>query len=205
MQMATQPYTEEPLPESNNTEDVGAVEEFHDAPTSRRWYLGSDMGKKLIGVVIVVLIAAAAWYAYHRRTTQMGDGSVRFDDTSALTDESNSTPSSSSSIVTTPSDTSKRNIVQPTTNVQPPMTGSVTSAAAPVTSAAPAATAPATDTISANPTNGMAFTGNGKYQVYRQGNLTWRLDTETGRTCILFATMEEWRKPIVYQHGCNNS
>jgi cytoskeletal protein RodZ len=201
--MATQPYMEEPVTSSGNTEEVDAVEEFHDAPTPRRWYLGSDMGKKLVGVVILVLIAAAAWYVYHRRATQVGDGSVRFDDTSALTDEAKSTPSESSSIVTTPSDTTKRNIVQPTTNVQPPITGSVTSAVAPI--ATPAATAPATDSISANPTNGMAFTGSGKYQVYRQGNLTWRVDTETGRTCILFATMEEWRKPIVYQHGCNNS
>ncbi len=51
----------------------------------------------------------------------------------------------------------------------------------------------------------MAFSGSGKFQVYRQGNLTWRVDTESGHTCILFATMEEWQKPIVYQHGCSNS
>ncbi|MEZ2345613.1 hypothetical protein [Terriglobus sp. RCC_193] len=190
--MAMQPYTEEPVLESGNSEEMAAADDFHDAPPPRRWYLGSDMGKKLVGVIIVVLIAAAAWYAYRRHASQIGDGSIRFDDTTALTDESKS---ASSSIVTTPTDTTKRNIVQPTTNVQPPMAGGVTSMA----------TAPATDSISANPTNGMAFTGSGKYQVYRQGNLTWRVDTETGRTCILFATMEEWRKPIVYQHGCNNS
>jgi cytoskeletal protein RodZ len=153
------------------------------------------MSKRLVGVIVVILIAAGAWYVYRRHATQAGDGSIKFDDTSALTDESKSASSSSSSITTTPSDTSKRNIVLPTTDVQPPMSGSVAASAA----------APATDSISANPTNGMAFTGSGKYQVYRQGNLTWRVDTETGRTCILFATMEEWRKPIVYQHGCNNS
>jgi len=197
--MATQPYTEEPVLESGDSKETLAADEFHDTPTPRRWYLGSDMGKKLVGIIIIVLIAAAAWYAYRRHASQVGDGSIRFDDTSALTDESKPAPSDSSSIVTTPSDTTKRNIVQPTTNVQSPMTSSITSAVA------PAATAPATDSISANPTNGMAFTGSGKYQVYRQGNLTWRVDTETGRTCILFATMEEWRKPIVYQHGCNNS
>ncbi|SDF35796.1 hypothetical protein [Terriglobus roseus] len=196
--MATQPYTEEPVLEHGDSEEMTAVEEFHEAPTPRRWYLGSDMGKKLVGVIVLVLIAAGAWYAYHRRASQVGDGAIKFEDTSALTDESKPTTSESSSIVTTPSDTSKRNIVQPTTNVQPPMTGTVAAAA-------PTAATPATDSISANPTNGMAFTGSGKYQVYRQGNLTWRVDTETGRTCILFATMEEWRKPIVYQHGCNNS
>lgn len=193
--MAIQPYTEEPVLENGDSEEITAVDNFPDTPPSRQWYLGSDMGKKLVGVIVVVLIAAAAWYAYRRHTTQAGDGSITFDDTSALTDESKSTPSESSSMVTTPSDTSKRNIVQPTTNVQPSLSGTVSGA--PV--------APATDSISANPTNGMTFTGSGKYQVYRQGNLTWRVDTETGRTCILFATMEEWRKPIVYQHGCNKS
>jgi hypothetical protein len=68
-----------------------------------------------------------------------------------------------------------------------------------------AANAPATDTISANPPNGMAFTGTGKYQLYRQGNITWRLDTDTGRTCVIFATDEEWRRPKVYRAGCGKS
>ena len=63
---------------------------------------------------------------------------------------------------------------------------------------------PATDSIPPNPAEGTKFAGSGKYQIYRQGNLTWRLDTDTGHTCILFATEEEWRKPIVYTHGCNS-
>jgi hypothetical protein len=58
------------------------------------------------------------------------------------------------------------------------------------------------DTISANPPNGTVFAGRGKYQLYRQGDLTWRLNTETGQTCIIFATDEEWRKPKVYRAGC---
>jgi hypothetical protein len=64
---------------------------------------------------------------------------------------------------------------------------------------------PATDTISPNPPNGMTFSGSGRYQLYRQGNLTWRLDTETGRSCVIFATDEEWRKPRVYRAGCGKS
>jgi len=63
-------------------------------------------------------------------------------------------------------------------------------------------TAPGNDTISPNPPNGMVFSGTGRYQLYRQGNITWRLDTETGRTCIIFATNEEWKKPQVYRAGC---
>jgi hypothetical protein len=58
------------------------------------------------------------------------------------------------------------------------------------------------DTISANPPNGTVFAGRGKYQLYRQGDLTWRLNTETGQTCIIFATDDEWRKPRVYRAGC---
>ena len=60
------------------------------------------------------------------------------------------------------------------------------------------------DSISPNPPNGMVFAGKGKYQLYRQGNLTWRLNTETGQTCIIFATDEEWKKPKVYRAGCGN-
>jgi hypothetical protein len=60
------------------------------------------------------------------------------------------------------------------------------------------------DTISPNPPNGMVFSGKGKYQLYRQGNLTWRLNTETGQTCIIFATDDEWKKPKVSRAGCGS-
>jgi hypothetical protein len=69
------------------------------------------------------------------------------------------------------------------------------------TGAAPA-NLPATDSVPPNPTNGARFTGSGAYQWYRQGNLTWRVDTVSGGSCIAFATLEEWRKQIVYSHGC---
>jgi hypothetical protein len=58
------------------------------------------------------------------------------------------------------------------------------------------------DTIAPNPPNGEVFAGKGKYQLYRQGNITWRLDTDTGKTCIIFATDEEWKKPKVLRAGC---
>ena len=62
--------------------------------------------------------------------------------------------------------------------------------------------APATDSIVPNPPNGMTFGGSGHYQLYRQGDLTWRLNTDTGETCVIFATDEEWRKPKVFRAGC---
>jgi type IV secretory pathway VirB10-like protein len=64
---------------------------------------------------------------------------------------------------------------------------------------------PVSDTVAPNPPNGLAFGGTGKFQWYRQGSLTWRVNTESGSACIAFATLEEWRKPIVYTHGCGNS
>ena len=48
----------------------------------------------------------------------------------------------------------------------------------------------------------MVFAGTGKYQLYRQGNITWRLNTETGESCIAFATDEEWKKDKVLRAGC---
>jgi hypothetical protein len=64
---------------------------------------------------------------------------------------------------------------------------------------------PANDSISRNPPNGLRFAGTGRYQLYRQGDITWRLDTDSGQTCILFATDEQWRKARVYEQGCGNS
>ncbi len=61
------------------------------------------------------------------------------------------------------------------------------------------------DTLPPNAQNGAHFAGSGPYQWYRQGNLTWRIDTATGHSCIIYATMEEWRKPIVISHGCGTN
>ncbi len=77
--------------------------------------------------------------------------------------------------------------------------GMVTQGGAP---AASTGMAVVTDSIAPNPPNGMTFGGSGHYQLYRQGELTWRLNTDTGVTCVIFATDEEWRKPKVYKAGC---
>jgi hypothetical protein len=77
-----------------------------------------------------------------------------------------------------------------------------TAASASAFSTASGMTMPATDSISPNPPNGKVFAGTGRYQLYRQGNLTWRLDTDTGQTCIIFATDEEWKQPRVMKAAC---
>ena len=58
------------------------------------------------------------------------------------------------------------------------------------------------DSQTRNAPNGMPFTGLGKFEVYRQGDLTWRVNTETGSSCVLFATLEQWRKQVVYRNAC---
>lgn len=73
-----------------------------------------------------------------------------------------------------------------------------------VSSGAAPGNLPTSDSVPPNPTNGARFSGSGTYQWYRQGNLTWRVDTVSGRSCIDYATMEEWRKPIVSSHGCGH-
>jgi len=109
-----------------------------------------------------------------------------------------------------PLSSSPRTAVAPVQTAAPPPT----TAAATATSTVPAQTtslgarnaavipAPAGDSIAPNPPNGVIFGGAGNYQLYRQGALTWRLNTDTGETCVLFATDEEWRKPKVYKAGC---
>jgi hypothetical protein len=58
---------------------------------------------------------------------------------------------------------------------------------------------PASESLSRN---GITTAGTGKFQLYRQGDITFRLNTETGQACVLFATDAQWRKPLVYDHGC---
>jgi hypothetical protein len=68
--------------------------------------------------------------------------------------------------------------------------------------AANSSAAPSADSISRNPPSGAVFAGKGMFQLYRQGDITWRLDTDSGAACILFATDAQWRNPLVYSHGC---
>ena len=79
------------------------------------------------------------------------------------------------------------------------------SAAASPSTTAPgnaALTPPTADSIRRDPPSGAVFAGKGKFQLYRQGDITWRLDTDSGTACILFATDAQWSKPQVYSHGC---
>lgn len=147
------------------------------------------MAKRTVVLLVIVIVAVAAvlgWQRYktysHYNNGELTSNDLR--DNGTITGDVVATPSRSDTKDTAP---------------RP-------QAAEPQKPAATATTiAPATDSVPANPTNGTIFAGTGRFQVYRQGNLTWRLNTDTGSTCILFATDEEWRKTVVYDHGCGNS
>jgi len=64
---------------------------------------------------------------------------------------------------------------------------------------------PPADTQAPNSPNGIRIPGKGRFQLYRQGDLTFRVDTRTGQTCVLFATYEQWSNPEVYSHGCRSA
>lgn len=82
---------------------------------------------------------------------------------------------------------------------------SMTQPPASATPSSNSANSTVSDTLPLNPQNGTRFSGSGPYQWYRQGNITWRINTATGRSCIVYATMEEWRKSIVLSHGCGRN
>ena len=140
------------------------------------------MAKRILAILALVAIAYLGYMTWHRYSAGKlaSNGEIVSDDLQNSSDSSTSTG-------------------DPAPQRARPPSAARRSTAVPGSMAVPGA-----DSLSPNAPNGATFTGKGKYQVYRQGNLTWRLDTENGQTCILFATEEEWRKPIVYSHGCNN-
>jgi hypothetical protein len=142
-------------------------------------------------MIVVVVIAGAVWYSHRSKSHAVTSGDVYVRDQTGnktrpqapLTASGNQPAQSGQPAAANPAGTQTAN--QPGAQTQPAVV-------------AP----PAADSIRRNPPNGMSFAGTGKYQLYRQGDLTWRLNTETGDACILFATDTQWRKQQVYSHGC---
>ena len=143
------------------------------------WYKEVNMLKRIGAIVAVVVLGYFAYHGFSRYKTSrdMAAGEVVSDD--------GNQPAPS-----------------PETDSAKPGHGAPTPS---ISSAIKVLGLPKTDTLAPNPSNGQAFGGTGKFQVYRQGNITWRVNTESGESCILLATQEEWRKSIVYSHGCNDN
>lgn len=160
------------------------------------------MAKRIGIVVAVVLLGLAGYYVYTRyaAANRLRDGEVTSDDVrDSDGNAARATPSrsdSASTVNTEPARTAQANTQSASlAELQGQNAAAVSNPGG----------APATDSQSPNAPNGVAFAGTGRFQVYRQGNLTWRINTDNGTTCILFATEEEWTKPVVYNHGCGNS
>ena len=41
-----------------------------------------------------------------------------------------------------------------------------------------------------------------KFQIYREGWRTWRLDSVTGKTCILLTSEQDWKNAKTTESGC---
>jgi hypothetical protein len=153
------------------------------------------MGRRILFVVLL-LIAILAYVGYNTYDAKRAGANGDVFSSDSPTDQSSRTKADTAA---SPGKSSPQPaVVYPAPTVQ---TTPVTPDNAPQTNA-PALSRG--DTISPNPPNGMVFSGTGRYQLYRQGDLTWRLNTDTGQNCILFATNEEWKKPKVYRAGCGS-
>ncbi len=135
-------------------------------------------------IIVVAVLFGAAWYSHRLKTHAMNSGEV--------------TVRKQSGDTTRPLPDATAPSTQPDQSATASATGDQ-----PVTQSQPlAVTPPVADSVPRNPPNGMVFAGAGKYQLYRQGDITWRLNTDSGDACILLATDSEWRKSQVYRHGC---
>ena len=153
------------------------------------------MAKRILVIVVVLIVAGFFYLGYHNydagRAAASGDVTPRPSTTEPNSDDADTKPSAPPA-ASAPAQSS----------VLSSTTGQV---ARPGSNDTGTATPSASDTISPNPPNGMIFSGTGHFQLYRQGNLTWRLNTDTGQSCILFATDEEWKKSKVYKAGCGKT
>jgi hypothetical protein len=175
------------------------------------------MAKRVVIIVVVLVLAVFAYISYNhydgRRAGVSGEvfsndpqpGKTKVDSVSRTSTDSAATSDKKAA------DSDADAIVYPSATTAQPTPAAGDKAASPsdvqVTQTGQSAQDAnlAGDTISPNPPNGMIFAGKGRYQLYRQGNITWRVNTETGKNCILFATDEEWKKPRVYRAGCGSS
>jgi len=150
------------------------------------------MKRNVLPIALAIFtVVAAAWYMHRvKQQRALESGNVYVPDTASLETPALAAPQT-----------------QTETQPQEPTSAAPTSSspAAAMTQPHGAIAVPASDTIPRNPPTGLAFAGSGKYQLYRQGDITWRLNTSTGQACILFATDTQWSRPRVYAQGCGAS
>ena len=144
--------------------------------------------KRILGIIAIIIgvSLAATWYLHRARMRALNSGDVFVREMPPDKTAPKPAPPAPPALQHT----------QPQ-----PVTGP-SSAQSPTVPSPTVASIPTSDSIARNPPNGMLFAGGGKFQLYRQGDITWRLNTDTGQACILFATNTQWSRTRVYQHGC---
>lgn len=164
--------------------------------------------RRIFWILIIIMIVAtggSAWFLHRAKVRALNSGNVHARDQSGsrtgLQTAGTQTAGKQTSGTQT-SGTEATGTVIPGQTARPGQTGADKPAQAAVPVEDGLAPPPASDSIRRNPPDGRVFAGSGKYQIYRQGDITWRLNTETGAACVLFATEAEWRKTQVYRHGC---
>ena len=146
------------------------------------------MSKRMVVVALLVIVGIGACVAYlrHRTYSHFNGGEITADDSRDTTGTVVAVDPAPAHISNKPS--AGRPLSTPARNEVPASNTSTSS-----------------DRLPPNLPDQATFSGTGRFQVYRQGNLTWRVDTDSGRTCVLFATDDEWRNPRVYTRACGNS
>jgi hypothetical protein len=182
------------------------------------------MGSKIFLFFVVLVVGVGGYYIYdhYQKQKMMANGDITWDsgqptpeekerfqkETAGETSDGSSEHKTRTGAQDAPAATGQ-GAVGPAATIATTTTYAPAAAPAPalatIRATAPPANPPTTDSLSPHPANAVRFSGSGPYQWYRQGNLTWRLNTVSGRSCIDYATMEEWRKPIVFSQGCGRS
>jgi hypothetical protein len=163
-----------------------------------------------IVILVLVVLAALGLYGYyaqhHDSNGALGSGAITARDGSSTDNPADSETRASTTTDNSPTQGvgSGQSTNQPPYNATAGQTSMPMTAPA-TTTLAPAVAIPSNDSVAPNPTDGARFIGSGRFQWYRQGDLTWRVDTSTGAACVIFATKPEWRDPDVYRHGCGNA
>jgi hypothetical protein len=172
--------------ESTEPEHRPVVEET--VPSSKGQH---PMAKRLVPIIVILLVLGLAYVVYQRWVTARNASN---NGVQLLGD-----PDSNNKVVV---DKSELNDLRDKADnaIRPATTTTTTQTTTPANTFV----VPASDSIPANPPNDTRFSGTGRYQLYRQGSITWRLDTDSGHTCIIFATDEQWHLQRVYSHGCAN-
>ena len=149
--------------------------------------------QRIFGLLLVAaaIILGGVWLVHWQKARTLNSGDVHVREQPADKAKADTTETASADQPTQPQDTANESQSSGSNQPRPRQPETV-------------ATQPASERISRNPRNGLLASGRGKFELYRQGDLTFRLNTESGESCVLFASEAMWRNPLVYEHGCGS-